>query len=190
MIELTGEVAIDASERLTGLERTATRDAQFAGLVERQSRFLFRVAYAILRNTHDAEDVVQETFWKLYRAGAWKRIENEQAFLARMAWRIAVRKRAKTRNDRFDAVPQPTAAANPEEAAIVSDRREMVQRRVSALPEELRQPLALSALDELKSHEIAEIMGIPEGTVRTRIMRARQILKDKLAAIEGGSHAE
>jgi RNA polymerase sigma-70 factor (ECF subfamily) len=73
-------------------QEPAAREARFAGLVERQSRFVFRVAYALLRNSHDAEDVVQDTFLKLYRGGAWEAIENERAFLARAAWRIAVDK--------------------------------------------------------------------------------------------------
>jgi RNA polymerase sigma-70 factor (ECF subfamily) len=54
---------------------------------------------------------------------------------------------------------------------------------IDALPEELRQLLALSAIDEMNSREIALILGIPEGTVRTRIMRARQMLKQKLAGL-------
>src|SRR5260221_1443237 len=66
------------------------REGRFAALVERQARFVFRVAYALLRNPHDAEDVVQETFLKLYRTGAWERMQNEKGFLARTAWRIAV----------------------------------------------------------------------------------------------------
>ena len=57
-----------------------------------------------------------------------------------------------------------------------------VHRLIDALPEELRQPLALSTVQELNSREIAAILDIPEGTVRTRLMRARQLLKEKLAA--------
>ena len=53
---------------------------------------------------------------------------------------------------------------------------------IDSLPEELRQPLVLSAIDELNSREIAAILALPEGTVRTRLMRARQMLKQKLAA--------
>jgi len=53
---------------------------------------------------------------------------------------------------------------------------------IDALPEELRQPLALSTVEELTSPEVARILGIPEGTVRTRLMRAREILKQKLIA--------
>jgi RNA polymerase sigma-70 factor (ECF subfamily) len=65
-------------------------DAEFTALVQRQSRFVFRVAYAVLLNSHDAEDAVQETFLKLYRNRGWEHIENERAFLARVTWRVAV----------------------------------------------------------------------------------------------------
>jgi len=67
--------------------------ASFASSVPRQSRFVFRVASAMLRNSHDAEDVLQETFLKLYRSGAWRQIDDEPAFLARAAWRQAIDRR-------------------------------------------------------------------------------------------------
>jgi RNA polymerase sigma-70 factor (ECF subfamily) len=57
-----------------------------------------------------------------------------------------------------------------------------VHRLIDALPEELRQALSLSSIQELSSREIAAILGIPEGTVRTRLMRARQLLRQKLSA--------
>ena len=76
-----------------------------------------------------------------------------------------------------------SAAGDPEAAAISADWNATVCRLIDALPEDLRQPLALSALDEMTSHQIGAVMGIAEGTVRTRLMRARQILKQKLAAI-------
>jgi RNA polymerase sigma-70 factor (ECF subfamily) len=65
-------------------------DAEFTALVQRQSRFVFRVAYAILLNSHDADDAVQETFLKLYRNRGWQHVDNERAFLARVAWRVAI----------------------------------------------------------------------------------------------------
>jgi RNA polymerase sigma-70 factor (ECF subfamily) len=80
----TGELALRRTEA------AAAREDRFAAIVYRQSRFLFTVAYAILRNPADAEDVVQEVFLRLYRSGAWEKIENERAFLARTAWRLAV----------------------------------------------------------------------------------------------------
>lgn len=69
---------------------TTDADAQFAALVQRQARFVFRVAYAVLLNAHDAEDAVQETFLKLYRNHGWPQAQNERAFLARAARRVAV----------------------------------------------------------------------------------------------------
>jgi RNA polymerase sigma-70 factor (ECF subfamily) len=162
-------------------------DLRFVALVERQSTFIFRVAFAVLRNTHDAEDAVQETFLKLYRTSAWCNIRDERSFIAKIAWRIAVRSLKRRRTETPDP-DTPARGRSPEKAAIDADWSATVNRLVDALPEELRQPLALSALEELGSPEIAEIMGIPEGTVRTRILRARSILKRKLESVERGSH--
>ena len=62
------------------MERTTTRDDEFAAFVSRQTRFVFRVAYSILRNVQDSDDVVQETFLKLYRSHAWERVADERRF--------------------------------------------------------------------------------------------------------------
>src|ERR1035441_5263792 len=61
--------------------------------------------------------------------------------------------------------------------------RELLRRLIEALPEELRQPLVLSAIEEKTSREVAMAMGIPEGTVRTRVMRARAELKRRFEAM-------
>ena len=162
----------------------SNEDEEFAGLVKRQSHFVFRVAYAILRNSHDAEDAVQETFLKLYRSQAWQKIEDERAFLARVAWRMAVDRLPKKQPAFAEPESEPLSTApTPEQEVIAANRHASVHCMIDALPEELRQLLALSAIDEMNSREIALILGIPEGTVRTRIMRARQMLKQKLAGL-------
>jgi RNA polymerase sigma-70 factor (ECF subfamily) len=170
----------DVVQQIEWVEASVTPQDRFADLVERQSRFVVRVAYAILRNAGDSEDVVQETFLKIYRTAAWHRMEDERAFLARTAWRIAIDHRVRSR--RKTQTLEIARAVDPEQSAITADRNATVHRLIDALPEELRQPLALSTVDELSSSEIAKILGIPEGTVRTRLMRARQILKQKLQA--------
>jgi RNA polymerase sigma-70 factor (ECF subfamily) len=76
--------------RLTKEQEATACDDPIARLVKRQARFVFRVAYSVLRNAHDAEDVVQETFLKVHRARRWESMVDEKAFLARTAWRIAV----------------------------------------------------------------------------------------------------
>jgi RNA polymerase sigma-70 factor, ECF subfamily len=156
-------------------------DDRFADIVQRHSRFVFQVGFAVLRNVHDAEDAVQETFLKLYRARRWDHVENERAFLARAAWRVAVDRKSKRTAEAPD-VDAPSTEQNPEQAAIAADRSALVVRLIDALPEDLRQPLALSTVEEMSSQEIAGVMQIPEATVRGRLMRARQILKEKLAA--------
>jgi RNA polymerase sigma-70 factor (ECF subfamily) len=74
--------------------------------------------------------------------------------------------------------------------AVHADALSLVHKLMDAMPEELRQPLALSAGDEMSSKEIAAAMGIPEGTVRTRLMRGREILREKLAAVLDGRYAK
>lgn len=165
---------------------TIGEEAEFTALVQRQSRFVFRVAYAVLLNAPDAEDAVQETFLKLYRNGGWRNVENEKAFLARVAWRIAV--------DRRPRQPEPTSLdaaqdgpvvevqsddPGPEQTLIAADQHSRLHALIDALPEDLRVPLVLSTNDELNSREIGKILGVAEGTVRTRLQRARQLLRQK-----------
>jgi len=185
------------SERI-GLGETSLADEQeaaccqeqFAALVARQSRFVFRVAYAVLRNSHDAEDVAQEVFLKLYRLRRWHKMDDERAYLSRMAWRLAVDRIPKIHslNQTLDA-ESASAEATPEQAAVHANWSAFLHQLIDALPEDLRQPLALSAADSLNSSEIARLLGIPEGTVRTRLMKAREILKQKLSRVMGGSNA-
>lgn len=176
---------IGAFETLARDEKADVSDKTFTELVQRQSLFVFRVANSVLRNTHDAEDVVQAVFLKLYRLRAWRTMDDERAFLSRMAWRMAVDLLRSTRKQATPCEPAATTD-DPEQTLIEADRNAAVWRLIDALPEELRQPLALSTVNDLSSVDIAAVMGIPEGTVRTRLMRARQILKQKLTALVGG----
>jgi RNA polymerase sigma-70 factor (ECF subfamily) len=180
-------------------------EAEFAGLVERQWRFAYRVAWAVLRNRADAEDAAQETFLKIFRARAWQGLRDEKAFVARVAWRLAVGAHAASRQRRLRDSPSRRTplggqggmdielediadrARGPEEIAATGDWEAAVHRLIDSLPEELRQPLALSV--EMNSREIAAAMGVPEGTVRTRLMRARAMLREKIAGMEERRYA-
>lgn len=178
--------AADDWGTLPSRETTQELETRFALLVERQSRFVFRIAYAVLRNPEDAEDVVQETFLKLFRTGAWKQIENEKAFLARTAWRLAIgRTRPRVTNAGWEEGEIVSEERSPELAAIATDRDRTIHRLIDALPERLRRPLALSTLEELTAAEIAVLMDLPEGTVRRLMVEARSLLKQKLARLEG-----
>jgi RNA polymerase sigma-70 factor (ECF subfamily) len=163
----------------------AAAEQEFASLVERHSRTMFRVALSLLRNAHDAEDAVQEAFLKLYRTGGWVRMENERAFLAKTVWRVAL-DRVKTASSALDMseFEVEEKRESPEALAAGGDERQLLRQMIDALPEELRRPLVLSAIEEMTSVEVAVVMGIPEGTVRTRVMRAKGELKKRFEAMK------
>jgi RNA polymerase sigma-70 factor (ECF subfamily) len=173
-------------------------EAEFAGLVDRQWRFAYSVAWAVLRNAQDAEDAAQEAFLKIWRARAWHGLREEKAYVARIAWRTAV---DRVRLDKSSAALQyrghegletapdevADAALSPEDLVAAGNWEAAVHRLIDSLPEELRQVLALSV--DLNSREIAEAIGLAEGTVRTRLMRARAMLREKMAVMEERRYA-
>jgi RNA polymerase sigma-70 factor (ECF subfamily) len=167
-----------------------SQDQTLEDLVRQHSRLVYRIAYAALRSHHDAEDATQETFLRVLRySSKLARVENPKTWLARIAWRVAVdrsqqrgRKREIPLEDParpVDEVPSSDAAAD--EALHGSQVGGLLERLIAALPEKLRQPLILSALEEMSPREVAAALGINESAVRSRVFRARQILKEKLA---------
>ena len=163
------------------------RQAIFTRLATEHARFLYRVAWSILRHAEDAEDCVQEAMLKLYRGESWRQMTNERAYLASVVWRMALdRRSARQPVGEEDAELQlADSRPTPESAAEEDDERELLRELIGELPEALRDTLRLSALEELNSREIGELMGVPEGTVRTRLMRARSELQTRWAARRG-----
>ena len=176
----------EAEERR--LDEEPKRSEQFGEMVERQTKFMFQVAFGLLRNRQDAEDAVQEAFLKLYRGEAWLRMENERGFLARTVWRVALDHLPRSSERMADVAEMQLAASggSPEQSVVDEDERAVLRRLIDGLPEELRQPLVLSSVEEMTSREVAEAMGIPEGTVRTRVMRARTELRRRFVAMREG----
>jgi RNA polymerase sigma-70 factor (ECF subfamily) len=168
----------------------AATDQEFAALVERQARLLYRVAFALLRHPQDAEDAVQETLLKLVRTHAWRRAQDESAFLARAVWRNGLSKLAARRNEQasdFEAAAStlPSPDASPEHEAQSAQRSQRIAALLDALPADLRAPLVLTAIQELTSAQVALVLDLPAGTVRSRSLRARQLLKERYVALYG-----
>ncbi len=166
----------------------AEEDAAFSALVSRHAQFLYRVAFGLLSNGPDAEDAVQDALLKLYRGRAWMEMEDERAFLARTVWRVGLDRlgtadaRAMRHADDVSGMELASKAKGPEERAMETSERELMRKLIEDLPEEFRQPLVLSAIEGMRSSEVAVVMGIPEGTVRTRVLRAKQRLRDAFQA--------
>src|SRR3984885_8944388 len=189
-VEALAQYADDGRDGLRS-DSAVGRDERFEEMVGRQARFLFQVAFGLLRNRQDCEDAVQEAFLKLYRGEAWLRIENEKGFLARTVWRVALDHLPKPAERMTDVAEMQLAAtgeggASPEQNVVDEDERALLRRLIDGLPEELRQPLVLSSVEEMTSREVAEAMGIPEGTVRTRVMRARTELRRRFLTMKEG----
>lgn len=163
------------------------RQAAFARLATEHARFLYRVAWSVLRHAEDAEDCVQEALLKLYRGESWRQMTNERGFLGSVVWRLAIDRRSARRQaaDEGAELQIVDARPTPESVAADTDERAMLHELIAGLPEELRDTLRLSALEELNSREIGELMNVPEGTVRTRLMRARAKLHERWAARRG-----
>jgi len=162
--------------------------------VRENARLVYQIGYSVLGNHHDAEDAAQETFFRYFRhRHEWPAIRDRRAWLARVAWRVALDRRRRAPEiplgDAAEAVSEFKAAgAGPEEIAARREMQALLGHLIETLPKELREAVLLSSGEELSSVEVAEILGIPEGSVRERLWRARKILKDKLTRLLGGSH--
>jgi RNA polymerase sigma-70 factor (ECF subfamily) len=154
-------------------------------LVRDHARTVFRVAYSVVRNHADAEDVVQETFLRAMKQGRLDRIGNPKAWLVKVAWRIAVDRAKRAKPEPLDDILDTLRSTDaPLDNAIDQQQRsELLHALLVTLPADLRQVVVLSTVDDMTSADVASAMGIPKGSVRTRMMRARQLLKQKLAAM-------
>jgi len=170
-------------------------DALIEALVREHSRLVYRIAYSVLRCCHDAEDATQETFMRVLRySSKLADVENPKTWLARIAWRVAVdrsRRQQRTCEISFEdpertVVEVASSAVAVDEALHGAQIGTVLESLIAALPSKLREPLILSTVEEMSQREVAATLEINEAAVRSRIFRARQILKGKLAQRMGG----
>jgi len=186
---LVGEAILD--QVMTGeRDQSDVRPATLESLVREHSRLVYRIAFAVLRSHHDAEDSTQETFMRVLRySSKLGQVEDPRTWLARIAWRVAVdrsKRRRATREIPLDDPENPVAeiashAIAADRTALSSQVSSLLEKMIAALPAKLREPLILSTIEEMTPREVSETLGINEAAFRSRVFRARQILKDKLA---------
>jgi RNA polymerase sigma-70 factor, ECF subfamily len=173
---------------LADQEVAQTGEQLLEAAVHEHSRLMYRVAYSILRNHHDAEDVTQETFMRALRhLKKLGEIEDMRAWLARIAWRLAVDRRPSsshaTRDELEERAEEARSSAAPADDVVFEHQlHELLEPMIASLPMKLRAPLVLSTVEELSPRDIAAMLGIRDGAVRSRLFRARAILREKLAA--------
>jgi RNA polymerase sigma-70 factor (ECF subfamily) len=182
-----------AGELILGDARTAARskDEAVQVLVREYAGLVYRIAYAVLRGHYDAEDAAQETFVRVLRYGErLAGVQNPKTWLSRIAWRVAI-DRSKRRSGKREVplegsngAPRdiPASDISAEEAVDGERMGAALEKLIAALPKKLREPLILSTIEEMSPRDVAVVLGINEAAVRSRTFRARQILRERLAA--------
>ena len=173
-------------------------DREFEARLTEASTLMFRVAFGVLRHRQDAEDVAQEAFVRAYRNFRQLRDRDRfRAWLVRLTWRLAIdRQRGDRRREGRERLGTPKRAEDlareggcPEglrhvssaEADLVAhERAQHLWRAIDALPEKLRVVVILAGIEEHDLREVARLLDLPEGTVKSRMFLARQRLKEQL----------
>jgi RNA polymerase sigma-70 factor, ECF subfamily len=169
-------------------------EAAFESVMRRNNGALYRVARAILKDTADAEDVLQESYLSAYRHMAdFRATAKLSTWLTRIVVNQALaRRRSRHRSrtvvpfsqlradERID--PEPVEAADsPEQSTSRAEIRGLLERKIEKLPVAFRAVFVLREVDELSGAETAECLSITEATVRSRLFRARGLLRESLA---------
>lgn len=162
---------------------------EFEERLAESATLAFRVAYGVLRHREDAEDVAQEAMAQAYRNFA--RLQDRRRFrawLVRIAWRTALnRRRHDERRQRRERVaPEPAPDPSVEDLVAARQLQADLWRAVDALPDRLRAVVTLTAIAGHDGREVAALLDVPEGTVKSRLNRARKILAEKLRCVMSG----
>jgi RNA polymerase sigma-70 factor, ECF subfamily len=170
----------------TTLERCRAQDAvAFRTFVVRYERMVFALLSRILGRGPDLEDLAQETFVRAYRAFPTFDVERSakvSTWLLTIATRLALDARKKSRppEDEVEA-DVATTAASPERALEQRELGHALATAAATLPGDQRAALVLAELHGLSMAEIAEALGVPEATAKTRLFRARTQMRAALA---------
>lgn len=158
----------------------------FRRLIEPHQDFVFRVALSILGNREEAEEAAQDAFVRAYRGlGSFSGKVPFQAWMYRIAVRTALNVRRRRRRRLFERLTPPawfggvpsSETETPDALFAKRDARIRLREIIDRLPAKLHEVVVLTYLQELACGEIAEILNIPEGTVKSRLYRAREKLQ-------------
>jgi RNA polymerase sigma factor (sigma-70 family) len=157
-------------------------EAAFATLVRRHGPLVLGVCRRVLEDDHDAEDAFQATFMVLVRrAGALDRSRPLGSWLYTVAYHIALKARASGRRRRaWERQVRDMAPAESEHAIEWRELRPVLDEELDRLPEKYREAFVLCNLQGKTNREVARQLGLPAGTVKSRLARARELLRQRL----------
>lgn len=158
-------------------------EREFEASLADLSRLAFRVAYSVLRQREDAEDVAQDALTKAHsQLRQLRNRERLRAWLVRMSWRMAIDRRNSDlrRVVREHSACERVAPASSEDVALSAERAARLWAQIDGLTEKLRIVVVLVAIEEHDVAEVASLLGIPEGTVKSRLFEARRQLRERM----------
>lgn len=157
--------------------------ALFEILVRRHNTRVYRAVRAVLRDDGDAEDVMQEAYLNAYRGlRAFAGRAQFSTWLTRIAVNAAIARRGKPNRNGDDTMLTLVEAEgpDPEQQTLTSELRAVMEREVAALPDTFREVIILRDVEGLSTAEAASILEVSEDLVKTRLHRARTLLRDRL----------
>jgi RNA polymerase sigma-70 factor, ECF subfamily len=178
-----GRVLVGPSERESESSRLRR---EFEERLAECGPLAFLVAYGVLRHAADAEDVAQEALLKAYRNfGRLRERARFRGWLVRIVFRMALDrwrsvKRREKRETQWEAPEQSAAGPTVEELAVSSEFHARLERAMEELPEKFRLVLLLAGIQGYTLEEVSGMLGIPMGTVKSRLFFARKRLAEKL----------
>ena len=186
---------MNAAEELEWLQQAQRGDrAAFARLVQAYQGPVFNLCYRMLGNAVDAEDAAQETFLRVYtKLNTYQQDRKLSSWVLSIASHHCIDRLRRRRGDSLSLDEEPVAATlsaretGPEESALAAETRDAVQAAVNRLEPAYRVPLILRYWHDLSYAEIAETLGVPVGTVRSRLHNAIRLLRARLAQEDGAS---
>jgi RNA polymerase sigma-70 factor (ECF subfamily) len=173
---------------LVSLDESLEREFEVA--VRTSADLAVRVAFSILRRREDAEEIAQEAYARAYRRFRDLREPQQfRAWIVRVTWRLAIdRWRAdRRRSAREQVAGENRPGLDVEEAAARAERTSLLWKAIDALPDKLRAVLILAALRGHDIREVAQLLDIPEGTVKSRLFLARKGLAESLTCLANDS---
>jgi len=173
--------AAEMAARLAANDRAD--EQEFEARLADSGALAFRVAYSVLRHHQDAEDVAQDAFIRAHHAFKHLRDRDRfRAWLVRMTWRLALnRRRGDSRRLARDLKALLTVAGpSSEETLIARERSDRLWQAIDALPEKFRMVVVLAAIEGHGVRDVATLLRVPEGTVKSRLFEARRKLQELL----------
>jgi RNA polymerase sigma-70 factor (ECF subfamily) len=163
----------------------AGEQSAYADLVNRYKGYAYTIAYKVVQNRVEAEEVAQDAFVKAYHhLKSFQRESKFSTWLYRIVFNTAISYRRKSRPD-FRSIESTTISERHEgeDRLERADKRKFIDQAISRLNQADRTALTLFYLEEFSLEEIADITGMQSNTAKVRIHRARQRLADELKAI-------